>query len=191
MFLAPIIGLPIPLLPIHILWINLVTDGLPGLALSSEAPEPDIMQRKPRKSNESLFSGGSGAHIIWVGILMAAVTLGIEAWAVNKELPHWQTMVFTVLAFSQLGHVMAIRSERQSLFKLGLFSNKPLIGAVVLTIALQMSVVYVPFANEIFKTQPLTFAELGICVGLSMVVLIAVEIEKKFKGSRNAESRRI
>jgi Ca2+-transporting ATPase len=181
MFLAPIMGLPIPLLPIHILWINLVTDGLPGLALSSEEPEPDIMQRKPRKSNESLFSGGTGAHIIWVGLLMAGVTLGVEAWSVDQELPHWQTMVFTVLAMSQLGHVMAIRSERQSLLKLGLFSNKPLLGAIVLTIVLQLSVVYLPFANKIFKTQPLTLAEVGICIGLSMVVLIAVETEKLFR----------
>jgi Ca2+-transporting ATPase len=184
MFLAPIMGLPIPLLPIHILWINLVTDGLPGLALSSEEPEPDVMQRKPRKSNESLFSGGTGAHIIWVGLLMAGVTLGVEAWSVHQELPHWQTMVFTVLAMSQLGHVMAIRSERQSLLKLGLFSNKPLLGAIVLTIALQLSVVYLPFANRIFKTQPLTLAEVGICIGLSMVVLIAVEIEKRIKVMR-------
>ena len=179
MVIAPVIGLPIPLLPIHILWINLVTDGLPGLALASEKAEPDIMQRPPRRSNESLFSGGTGVHIIWVGLLMAGVTLAIEAWSVlYEELPHWQTMVFTVISLSQLGHVMAIRSERQSLWKLGVFTNRPLIGAIALTLALQLSVIYLPFANEIFRTQPLTLAEMGICVGLSMVVLIAVEIEK-------------
>lgn len=178
MFLAPIMGLPVPLLPIHILWINLVTDGLPGLALGSEQSEPDIMNRPPRKSDESLFSGGIGVHIVWVGILMAAITLGTEAWSVEQDLPHWQTMVFTVLAFTQLVHVVAIRSERQSLFKIGLFSNKPLLLALIITIALQLSVIYIPFANEIFKTQPLTLAEMGICIGASMVVLIAVEIEK-------------
>lgn len=181
MFVAPIIGLPVPLLPIHILWINLVTDGLPGLALGSEQAEPDTMKRPPRKSDESLFSGGIGAHIVWVGILMSAVTIGTQAWSLDKQLPHWQTMVFTVLSFSQLAHVMAIRSERQSLFTIGLLSNRPLLGAVALTTALQLSVTYVPFANKVFKTQPLTLAEMSICIGASMVVLIAVEIEKLFR----------
>jgi P-type Ca2+ transporter type 2C len=181
MFLAPLVGLPIPLLPIHILWINLVTDGLPGLALGSEKAEPDIMKRPPRRTDESLFAGGIGIHIAWVGLLMAIITLGTEAWAVNQQMPHWQTMVFTVLSLSQLGHVMAIRSDRQFLFTLGVFTNKPLLGAVVLTFILQLGVIYLPFANRIFKIQPLTFIELLICIGLSLVVLIAVEIEKFIK----------
>jgi Ca2+-transporting ATPase len=191
MFIAPIVGLPIPLLPIHILWVNLVTDGLPGLALGNEKAEPDIMQRPPRKTDESLFSGGTGVHIIWVGMLMAAITLGAQAWAVGNNLEHWQTIVFTVLSLSQLGHVMAIRSDRQSIFKLGLFSNKSLLGAVVLTLLLQLGVIYLPGANEIFKTQPLTVGELGICVALSMVVLVGVEIEKAIKNRRisNIEHR--
>ncbi|MBT1704413.1 cation-translocating P-type ATPase [Chryseosolibacter indicus] len=183
MFLAPILGLPIPLLPIHILWINLVTDGLPGLALGSERAEEDIMRRRPRKSSESLFSDGIGVHIAWVGFLMAVVTLGTEAWAIQQEMPHWQTMVFTVLSISQLGHVMGIRSDRRSLFRLGLFSNKPLLGAVVLTLLLQLGVVYLPFANKIFRTQPLTLSELAICILISLVVLIGVEIEKGIKRS--------
>jgi len=181
MFLAPLVGLPIPLLPIHILWINLVTDGLPGLALGSEKAEPDIMKRPPRRTNESLFADGIGFHIAWVGLLMAIITLGTEAWAVFKEMPHWQTMVFTVLSLSQLGHVMGIRSDRQFLFKLGLFSNKPLLGAVLLTFLLQLGVIYLPFANQIFKTQPLTFNELLSCIALSLVVFTGVEIEKIIK----------
>lgn len=181
MFLAPLVGLPIPLLPIHILWINLVTDGLPGLALGSEKAEADIMQRPPRKTDESLFSNGIGFHIAWVGLLMAVITLGTEAWAVHNNMPHWQTMVFTVLSLSQLGHVMGIRSDREFLFRMGVFSNRPLIGAVLLTFLLQLGVIYLPFANEIFKTQPLTLKELGICILLSLVVLTGVELEKVFK----------
>jgi Ca2+-transporting ATPase len=181
MFLAPLVGLPIPLLPIHILWINLVTDGLPGLALGSEKAEPDIMSRPPRKTNESLFAGGIGLHIAWVGFLMAVITLATEAWAVNNKMPHWQTMVFTVLSLSQLGHVMGIRSDRQLLFKLGIFSNRPLLGAVLLTFLLQLGVIYLPFANELFKTQPLSMGELAACIGASLVVLTGVEIEKLFK----------
>ena len=178
-FLAPIAGLPIPLLPIHILWINLVTDGLPGLALSGEKEEKDIMKRPPRKTNESLFAG-TGFHIIWVGLLMAGVTLGVQAWAIYHE-KTWQTMVFTVLSLTQLGHVLAIRSERESLFHQGLFSNLPLFGAVMLTFLLQLGVIYLPFANELFKTQPLMINELLICIGASTIVFFAVELEKWFK----------
>lgn len=181
LFLAPLIGLPIPLLPIHILWINLVTDGLPGLALANEKEERDIMNRPPRKTNESLFSEGIGYHIVWVGLLMAGVTLGIQAWSINHSGAHWQTMVFTVLSLAQLGHVLAIRSEREYLFKQGLFSNVELLGAVLLTFILQLGVIYLPFANELFKTQPLTLTELGICIGAAAIVFHEVELEKFVK----------
>lgn len=180
-FLAPFLGLPIPLLPIHLLWINLVTDGLPGLALAGEKAEKDIMHRLPRKTNESLFAGGIGYHIIWVGLLMAAVTLAAQAWAIHNKLDHWQTMVFSILAFSQLGHVMAIRSEREFLIKQGLLSNMPLLGAVMLTVLLQMAVIYLPFANTLFKTEPLSLNELLICFGASALVFHAVELEKYFR----------
>ncbi len=180
-FLAPLMGMPIPLLPIHILWINLVTDGLPALALANEKAEADIMKRPPRPPAESLFSDGVGYHIIWVGILMAGVTLGTQAWALFEENVHWQTMVFTVLSLSQLGHVMGVRGGRTLLFAQGIFSNKPLIGSVILTFLLHMCVVYIPVMNELFKTQPLSLRELGICVVLALVVFHAVELEKLVK----------
>ena len=184
LFLAPLIGLPIPLLPIHILWINLVTDGLPGLALANEKEEQDIMRRPPRKTNESLFSQGIASHIVWVGLLMAGVTLGIQAWSINHSGAHWQTMVFTVLSLAQLGHVLSIRSERAFLYKQGLFSNIGLLGAVLLTFVLQLGVIYLPFANTLFKTQPLTIQELGICIAASAIVFHAVELEKFIKQKR-------
>jgi len=178
LFLAPILGLPIPLLPIHILWINLVTDGLPALALSVEPAEGDVMNRPPRHPKESVFAHGLGYHAIWVGILMAIVTLSIQSWSLGASGTHWQTMVFTVLCLTQLGHVLAIRSERQSLFRMGLFSNKLLLGAVVLTFFLQMATIYVPPLNTIFKTQPLTAGELLITIAASSIVFFAVELEK-------------
>lgn len=178
LFFAPLIGLPIPLLPVHILWINLVTDGLPGLALASEKAEVNIMQRPPRKSDESLFSNGIGFHILWVGLLMAAVTLGIQAWAGVNSKAHWQTMVFTVLSLTQLGHVLAIRSESDYLYKQGLFSNLPLVLAVGMTFLLQLVIIYLPFANEILRTTPLSWQELLICIVASSVVFHAVEFEK-------------
>jgi Ca2+-transporting ATPase len=181
-FLAPLIGLPIPLLPIHLLWINLVTDGLPGLALAGEEAEKDIMKRPPRKSGESLFSDGIGYHILWVGLLMAGITLGAQAWAIHTSHDNWQTIVFSILAFAQLGHVMAIRSARFYLFQQGLLSNLPLIGAVLLTIGLQLLVIYHPIGNELFKTKPLTIEELVACFGFAAVVFHAVEAEKFLKG---------
>ena len=177
-FLAPFFMLPIPLLAIHILWINLVTDGLPGLALAAEPPEANIMKRPPRKSDENIFSNGMATHILWVGFLMGITTIGIQFWAINNEVSHWQTMAFTVLCFSQMGHVMAIRSERQSLFHIGIFSNKSLLGALLLTTTLQMTIIYSPSLNIIFKTQPLSIYELAITLAVSSIVFWAVEIEK-------------
>ena len=183
-FLAPFLGLPIPLLPIHILWINLVTDGLPGLALAAEPPEKEIMKIPPRHPQESIFAHGLGTHIIWVGLLMGFVSIFTQAWSIKTGLAHWQTMVFTVLCLSQMGHVLAIRSRKESLFSQGLFSNKPLVGAFILTFALQMATIYVPFLNPIFKTEPLTSSELTITIVLSSVVFFAVEVEKLIKRRR-------
>lgn len=183
-FLAPLVGLPIPLLPVHILWINLVTDGLPGLALSSEPAEKDIMQRPPRHPKESIFAKGLGFHVLWVGLLMGAVTIGTQAWGIYMDDPRWQTMAFNVLCLSQMGHVLAIRSENRSFFSMGFLSNKPLLGAVLLTLALQLAVTYVPVLQPIFRTQALTVSEF-IFVGLvSSLVFFAVEIEKAISRRR-------
>jgi Ca2+-transporting ATPase len=176
--LAPFLGLPIPLLPIHILWINLVTDGLPGLALSAEREERGVMQRPPRPPSESIFAHGMWQHILWVGLLMGAASLCTQAWTLHTGNGHWQTMVFTVLTLSQLGHVLAIRSERDSLFTQGVWSNKPLALALLFTFVLQMATIYVPWLNPIFKTEPLSFDELAFCLAMSAVVFIGVEIEK-------------
>ena len=183
-FLAPFLGLPIPLLPIHILWINLVTDGLPGLALAAEPAEKGIMERPPRHPKESIFAQGLGVHIVWVGLLMGAASLFTQAWSLKTGHAHWQTMIFTVLCLSQMGHVLAIRSESESIFSQGFFSNKPLVGAFLLTFALQMATIYVPVLNPIFRTEPLTLNELLFTLALSSVVFIAVEIEKLIKRRR-------
>ena len=184
-FLAPVFGLPIPLLPIHLLWINLVTDGLPGLALASEKAERNIMKRPPRHKDESLFSGGTAVHIIWVGILMAAIALGIQAWAISNNNPAWQTMVFTVLSLAQLGHVFAIRSEKEYIFSIGLFSNIPLLLSVLFTLLLQIGVIYLPAANQFLKTKPLTINDLMLCLSGAFLIFFAVEMEKFFKRLRS------
>jgi Ca2+-transporting ATPase len=178
LFLAPFLGLPIPLLPIQILWINLVTDGLPGLALSAEPQERGIMHRPPRPPQESIFAHGMWQHMVGVGLLIGGLSLAGQAWAYHSGSENWQTVVFTVLTFSQLVQVLVIRSERESLITIGLFSNLPLLGAVLLTVALQLMVIYLPFFNAIFHTSPLKLIELLVCFALPMIVFVVVEIEK-------------
>ena len=180
-FLAPFLGLPIPLLPIHILWVNLVTDGLPGLALAAEPADADIMNRPARHPQESIFAHGLGFHIVWVGLFIAAVAIITQAWSMTTGRANWQTMVFTVLCLSQMAHVLAIRSDRESLFTQGLLTNKPLLGATLFTFILQLATIYVPFLNPIFKTKPLSLNELALTLVLSSSVFAAVEMEKYFK----------
>jgi Ca2+-transporting ATPase len=181
MLLAPFFGLPLPLTALQILWINLVTDGLPGLALSVEPTEKDTMKRPPIDIKKSIFSGGLSIHIVWVGLLMGLVSLGIGFWGWQTGNPYWSTMVFTTLTLSQMGHALAVRSDNQSFFKQGVFSNKLMVAAVTLTFGLQMMITYWAPMNEIFKTQPLPVPELGISLGLSLVVFFAVEVEKWYK----------
>jgi Ca2+-transporting ATPase len=178
LFLAPFLGLPIPLLPIHILWINLVTDGLPGLALTAEPAEPGIMQRPPRPPEESIFAHGMWQHIIWVGFLIGGLSIASQAWAISRDAEYWQTVVSTVLIILQLFHSLAVRSESTSLFRLGLFGNLPILGAVSLTVLLQLAVIYAPVLSAIFHTQPLPLFDLLVCLAISSIILFAVEVEK-------------
>jgi Ca2+-transporting ATPase len=187
LFLAPFVGLPVPLLPLHILWINLITDGLPGLALSAEPAEPDVMRRPPRPPEQSIFAGGMGAHIIWVGFVIGALTLAVQAWALLRGIPHWQTMVFTVLVFCQLFHCLAIRSEKHSIVSVGLTTNRPLLLAITVTVLAQLAVIYTPALNSIFGTHPLSAAELGICIAVSSIVLMVVEADKLVRRQLIAE----
>jgi Ca2+-transporting ATPase len=115
---------------------------------------------------------------------MAAVTLGTQAWAIHMSNTHWQTMVFTVLSFSQMGHVIAIRSDEQFIYHRGLFSNPSLIIATLITFFLQLLIIYLPAANEIFKTQALSISELLICIGISTIVFHFVELEKWIRKKR-------
>jgi len=185
MFFALMIGMPLPVLPIQILWINLVTDSFPALALGVEPAEKNVMNRPPRAPDESVFARGMWQHIIWVGLLMSFGTLGVMAWGLKyDDLDHARSMVFFTLAGFQMFHVMAIRSERESLFTLGLLSNKPLLGAVLLTFLLQIMITYTPVLQEIFKTVSLSLFEIFLCLSVSFSVFIAVEIEKAYFRSR-------
>jgi Ca2+-transporting ATPase len=178
LFLAPFFGMPLPLLPIHLLWVNMVTDGLPSLALAVEPEERHIMRRPPRPPKESLFAHGLWQQVVWVGALITALCLIAQAWTLRQNGTHWQTMVFNVLTFAQMFLGLAVRSDRESLFTQGLLSNWQLLVAVALTFVLQFAIIYVPALNPIFHTEPLSAEEFGFSVGMAALVFVAVEIEK-------------
>jgi Ca2+-transporting ATPase len=181
MLLAPLVGINIALLPLQLLWLNLLTDGLLGLGLGVEPAEPHTMKRPPRAPQESLFSGGMAQHVIWVGLVMGLVALGIGALyydAANPADNRWQTMIFTVLAFMQMGQALASRSTSESIGSLGLLSNPVLLGLVVLTAVLQLIVLYVPFLDQFFEITPLGVGELLLCVAMGVVMMLLIEAEK-------------
>ena len=121
---------------------------------------------------------GLWQHIVWVGLLIGGLSISTQAWAIRAGIEHWQSMVFTVLTFAQMSQVLAVRSERESLFRIGVLSNRPLVLAVLSTFALQLAVLYSPWLQPVFKTEALTLGELGLCVGVASLVFFAVEAEK-------------
>jgi P-type Ca2+ transporter type 2C len=185
MLAAPFFGMPLALLPLQILWMNLMTDGLPALALSAEPPESNTMERPPYPSSERIFARGMGRHVAWVGMLMGLLSLGIGYWYWRANDPNWQTMIFTTLTFSQMAHILAIRSERHSLFRAGLFSNKPLLAAVCFTIVLQLALLYVAGLRQVFRTTPLSPVDLAATAVFAAVIFCAVELEKYLLNQKN------
>jgi Ca2+-transporting ATPase len=179
-FFAPLFGLPLPMLPIQILWLNMLTDSLPGLALAAEPPEKDVMHQPPRKPQEGVFSNGRGWYIARFGLLVGSIALLLQAYAIENALS-WQTMVFTFLVLNRMGVAMAVRSDTFSLWQTGFFSNKAILGAVLLVFVLQLAVVYLPFFNFIFNTEPMSLEELLIVLFISPLTLIAAETEKCFR----------
>ncbi|MGC1513267.1 MAG: cation-translocating P-type ATPase [Acidimicrobiales bacterium] len=177
MLLAPVFGLPFPLTAIQILWINLVTDGLPAMALGLEPVAPDTMQRPPRPPRESILSGGLWQRALVIGLVMAVVTIPLQGLARSAGRP-WATMVFTTIVFLQLGNALAMRSERRSAFRISLRSNPTLVGAVLMGAIGQLVIIYVPAFHDILDTRSLDGIELGVVVLLSTAGFIAVELDK-------------
>ncbi|MBN2466226.1 cation-transporting P-type ATPase, partial [candidate division WOR-3 bacterium] len=185
MLLAPFLGMPMALLPVQILWVNLVTDGLPGLALTVEPAERNTMRRKPYHPSENIFGRGLAIDVVWVGLMMGITSLavGFASWLVNHQ-GHWQTMIFTTLTIGQMGNALATRSECDSLFSRGRKTNYFLYGTVVLTLGLQLVVTYVPFFQRVFYTAGLTPLELAISLAASTLVFWSIELVKLSRRSR-------
>jgi Ca2+-transporting ATPase len=165
--------------PLQILWMNLVTDGVPALALALEPGEEGLMERPPAQPGESIFARGIGRYILRVGMVFAAITIALMVWAARTGAP-WKTMVFTTLCLAQMGHALAARSDRP-LVQVPPFSNPWLLWAVLLTTGLQLALLYVPALSRFFGTVPLSLHDLGICVGVSLVFFLYLEIEKVWR----------
>ena len=179
MLLAPFLGKPIPLLPLQLLWLNLLTDGLLGLGLGLEPAEKDVMQRPPYSPQEGVFSRGAGRQTAWIGLLMGALGLGAGAWYYFGGRENWQTFVFTVLAFAQVGQALAARSTHTSLFRLGLRSNPVLLALVGVVAGLQLLVIYVPALQDFFSTAALNLVDLLLAAGAGVLVFAVIELTKK------------
>ncbi len=178
MLAAPFIGMPMPLLPVQILWINLITDGIPALALGVEPAGKNVMKSAPIAPNENIFARGMGVQILWLGFLVGLVPLGIGAWYWHHRSPLWQTMIFTTLIVLHVVMALAFRSQRETFFRMPPFSNTPLLGAVLLSIVLQLFVIYTPFFQSFFNTVSLPPKELTICLVLGTSVFWIAELDK-------------
>lgn len=184
---APILGLGgVPLSPLQILWMNLVTDGVPALALAVEPAEPNVMRRPPFSPRESIFARGLGAYMVRIGIVFAVLTIILMEWAYHHahgtggNVDRWKTMVFTTLCLAQMGHAIAIRSNTQLTIELNPFTNIYVWAAVILTTLLQLMLIYVPPLRAFFGTHVLSLQELLICLGFSMLMFVWIELEKLF-----------
>jgi Ca2+-transporting ATPase len=188
MLLGPVLGMPLPLMPLQILWMNLVTDGPPALALGVEPAEKNVMKRRPYSAEESIFGHGMVRFILGIGAVMSVLAIGAawELWHLRD--PAWQTVLFTTLVFTQLAVALEARSEAQSLFRIGLLKNRSMVFAVALTVILQLAVVYLPAAQRIFDTEAMPLYDLAISIGLAVLVVAVIEGWKALARRRQGSS---
>ncbi len=185
-------GLPleaaVALLPLQLLWLNLMTDGLLGLSMGVEPAERNVMRRPPHKPTDGIFAGGMGWQVTWVGIAIGLLTLGVGFWYYSQGLGQWQSVMFTTLAFLQVFQALATRSNTESLFTIGVFSNRVMWGVIALVVGLQLLALYSPL-GVFLGLQPLAAVDLLVCVGLGLALFVAVEVEKLYLRSRSAAPR--
>lgn len=188
MLLAPFLGKPVPLLPLHLLWLNLLTDGLLGLGMGVERPEPGTMKRSPYNPQEGVFSRGGGTLVIFTGILIGTLALAIGSWYFFTGRPEWRTMIFTSLALMQVFQVLASRSETESLFSAGILTNRVMILMVFMVVLLQGIIIYVPVLRDFFDITCLGAFDITVSVLSGIVVFIFIELVKKISSSRRKDS---
>ena len=180
-FIAVIAGLKTPLLPIQILWMNLVTDSMPALALGMDPKDPDVMGRKPRNPSESILNKRTLVSAFSVGLLMCAGVLGVYLYTMPEGLEKARTMAFTTIIFFQFFYAFSVRSDRRSIISIGALSNRLLVGAVALAAILQVAIIYLPAAQLIFKTSPLVASDFALAIAVSSTALLLPELYKLVK----------
>jgi Ca2+-transporting ATPase len=178
MLLGPLFGMPLPLLPLQILWINLASDGLNGLALSVEPPERNTMRRPPYPPGESIFAQGMTGHILRVGAFIGLLSFAVGWFFWRQQSAAWQTAAFATLAFAQIFQTLAVRSWRDSVFRLGFRSNKTAFGTVALSGGMTLAIIYLPFLQKFFGTVALAPEAMLTILALSTLVVWGIELEK-------------
>jgi Ca2+-transporting ATPase len=178
---AAIAGLPLPLLPIQLLWINLVTDGLPALALVVDPTDADVLKRPPRKPEEPMLGRPEWTTVAFTGLLQAVVALGVFAWVLREEgLAEARNMAFTTLVFGELFRAFAARSRTKLFWEVGAFSNLRLLGIVVFSAALQIAMHHVPVAQEIFGLTPISLRDCMLSIALGLIPVSVLELSKLY-----------
>ena len=179
MLVAALGGLPLPLLPLHLLWINVVTDGLPALALVVDPPEDDVMQRPPRHPDEPMLGRAEWRFIITTGLLQAAATLGVFVWALYaRDLSEARNLAFSVLVFGELFRAFAARSTTKVFWEVGVFTNLRLLGVVAFSVLMQLGIHYIPAAQAVFDVGPLSTADCALTLLVALGPVTIIEMSK-------------
>jgi Ca2+-transporting ATPase len=179
------------LLPLQLLWLNLMTDGLLGLSMGVEKAEKNIMERPPFSPTESLFSRGLGLHTVMIGLLIgtSALTVGFIYYLLDQ--PQWQAMMFTTITFLQIFHAIGVRSYHESIFSIGFFSNRLMVAIIAVVVSLQFVILYTPFiATDVFRVEPLVPLDILIAVAVGSLTLAALEVEKAVRRTRRKRATR-
>jgi P-type Ca2+ transporter type 2C len=188
--LLTLMGLPlaaVALLPLQLLWLNLLTDGLLGLSMGVEPAEKNVMRRPPHKPTDGIFSGGFGWQTAWTGLVIGALSLAVGLAYYAGGLAQWQTMIFSTLAFLQVFQALATRSNSESLFAIGVFGNRVMWGIIALVVGLQLVAIYTPL-NVFLGLVPLTGSDLLLSLGISALLFGAIEGEKAVLRARRSKS---
>ncbi len=172
MLIGPFLGMPLPLLPAQILWINLLTHGLTGVSLGAEPAEAHVMSQPPRPPEQSVLGDSLWKRILRIAVLLAGVSLAAGIWAQYRG-AEWQTMIFVTLGFSQLGVALALRARPRT------WSNPFLIAAVAAAALLQLAGVYVPFLAEVLGTEPLPATDLAVAAALSVAGYVGIHLDRR------------
>jgi Ca2+-transporting ATPase len=179
MLVAALAGWPLPLLPLHLLWINVVTDGLPALALVVDPPEEDVLNRAPRHPDEPMLGRREWQFIVSTGLLQAATTLGVFVWALEaRDLVEARNLAFSVLVFGELFRAFAARSTTRVFWEVGAFTNLRLLGVVVVSVLLQLGIHHIPVAQDIFEIGALSAADCALTLLVALAPVTVIELSK-------------